>query len=430
MQKGNRSDKQRPVGKRPGQSAPRRAAKRRVRPAVRTERRRATAAKRPMPKPPARRPLTPAAKRAAKPGTRPAARPTAKSAATASPELQTRVQEAQNRFAALENQAQLGNIYDAIGEFDTQLVDLPLALEALRSRGYVHAEQLEDRLEALEDKWDDVRPRVESTLHQQVERLDKQLDEVERQIHRLRPSDSMLRTSDSLLNSLEKRISGAGTAVSNLYSGMNADLYAIQHDLNRATAMMDALDESANIILRETEGPLLAVKTEWRRDGDEGPEGMLFLTDQRLLFEQREEVVTKKRFGIFKADSEMIQELLLEGEVADIESVSHKEEGGFLGMGKDDILNITFTADGPLSRVRFHLKGQDSADWAAMIKRVQTGEIDDDRAQEYVDELEEALETAVSFPAQCPNCFAAVPTPARGVISITCEFCSATITPE
>jgi hypothetical protein len=149
-----------------------------------------------------------------------------------------------------------------------------------------------------------------------------------------------------------------------------------------------------------------------------------------LLFEQREEVVTKKRFGIFKADSEMVQELLLEGEVAHIESVSHKEEGGFLGMGKDDILNLVFTADGPLSRARFHLKGQDSADWAAMIKRVQTGEIDDDRAQEYVDELEEAMETAVSFPAQCPNCFAAVPTPARGVVSVTCEFCGATITPE
>ncbi len=430
MNKGKSGGKRRPVGRRPGQSAARRAVKRRVRPAARAARRQANAAKRPMPKPPARRPLRPAAKRpVARPGARPGARPAAQPAA-ASPELQARVTAAQNRFAELENQAQLGGVYDAIGEFDTKLVDLPLALEALRNRGYVHSEQLEDRLEALEEKWDDARPRVEAALQQHVARLDKQLDDVERQIHRLHPAEGALRTTDSVLNSLDKRISGAETAVANLYSGMNNELYAIQNDLNRATAMMDALDASANIILRETEGPLLAVKAEWQRDGDEGPEGMLFLTDQRLLFEQREEVVTKKRFGIFKADSEMIQELLLEGEVAHIEDVAHKEEGGFLGMGKADILDITFTADGPLSRARFHLKGQDSSDWAAMIKRIQTGEIDDDRAQEYVDELEEAKETAVSFPAQCPNCFAAVPTPPRGVLSVTCEFCGATITPE
>jgi len=99
-------------------------------------------------------------------------------------------------------------------------------------------------------------------------------------------------------------------------------------------------------------------------------------------------------------------------------------------ISKDDILNIIFTADGPLSRADFHLKGQESSDWAALIKRVQTGEIDADRAQEYVDELEEAKETAVSFPTQCPNCFAAVPTPARGIASVACEFCNATITPE
>ncbi|MCP4424204.1 MAG: hypothetical protein GY803_06925 [Chloroflexi bacterium] len=410
-QKGRR---RRPAG------AARRAVKRRVRPAARAAKRKANAAKRPMPKPPARRPLRPAA--------RPAARPTAKAAA--SPELQAQLEAAQSRFAGLESKAQLGDVYRAIGEFDAQLIELPLALEALRRRGYVHSEQLEDRLEALEESWDDTRPRVESTLQRHVERLDKDLDKAERQVQRLRPAASVLRTAETLLGGLEKRISGAETAVTNLYSGLESDLHTAQWDINRASVMMDALDESANIVLRETEGPLLAVKTEWRRDGDEGPEGMLFLTDQRLLFEQREEVVTKKRFGIFKAESEMVQELLLEGEVAHIESVGHKEEGGFLGMGKDDILDIVFTADGPLSRARFHLKGQDSADWAALIKRVQTGEIDDDRAQEYMDELEEAQATAVSFPTQCPNCFAAVPTPPRGVTSAACEFCGATIVPE
>jgi len=156
----------------------------------------------------------------------------------------------------------------------------------------------------------------------------------------------------------------------------------------------------------------------------------LFLTDQRLLFEQREEVVTKKRFGLFKADSEMVQKLLIEAEIHEIDSIEHKEEGGFLGMGKDDIIEFVFAATAPVSRARFHLKGQDSADWAAMIKRIQTGDIDKDRSEEYVEELETAGIVSASFPAQCPNCFAAVPEQPRGVTSYTCEFCGAVITPE
>ena len=126
----------------------------------------------------------------------------------------------------------------------------------------------------------------------------------------------------------------------------------------------------------------------------------------------------------------MVQKLHLDISVDEIESVSHQEEGGFLGMGKDDILELVFSASAPLSRARFHLKGQDSSDWAAMLKRIQTGDIDDDRSDEYVDEMEAAEATAAAFPAQCPNCFSAVPTQPRGIMSYTCEFCGTEITPE
>ncbi len=411
-------EKMRRARKRPAaRPAARRAAKRRVRPSIRAAARKAVARKRPMPTPPQRRPLRPAA-----------ARP-ARAAAPPSPELTSRVQAAQTQFADLESKAQLSGIYTAVGAFDTQLVELPLALEALRNRGYVHSEQLEDRLEALEEQWDQTRPRVESALQDHVARLDKELDEVERRVHSLRPAEPALRAAESVINSLTQRISAAETAVSGLYAGMKTELQKIDYEMSQIGRMMDVFEGAKDLQLRETEGPLMAVKSMWQRDGKEGPEGYLFLTDQRLLFEQREEIVTKKRLGIFKAESETVQELLLDIAVADVESVTDKEEGGFLGMGKDDIIELVFSANAPISRGRFHLKGQDSADWSAMIKRIQSGEIDDDRAQEYLEELADAKETALAFPAQCPNCFAAVPTPPRGVVSITCEFCGATITP-
>lgn len=407
-------------------SASKRIAKRRPaasRPSARAAARKAANASRPMPAPPARRPA----------GGRRTISPPAAAAAGAAPsaldELRLEVDRIQDRFADLESKAQLSTVYSSIGDFDSKLVELPFAIDALRDRGYVHSGRLDDRLEALDQRWDDVRPRVESALNSHIRRLDQELNETERQVDTLRPNRAAIAAAESAVNSLSSRINAARDAVSGLYEDMEAELGSIASEISVITRMMDLLGESPDIRLLQAEGPLLAVKTEWQRDGKDGPEGVLFLTDQRLLFEQREEVVTKKTFGIFKSSSETRLDLLLEVQVDDIESVTHKEEGGFLGMGKDDILEFVFAASAPVSRARFHLKGQDSSDWAAMIKRVQTDEIDADRAVEYVEELEEAAAVAAAFPSACPNCFAKLPPPPVGIMSVSCEFCGAQIEP-
>jgi DNA repair exonuclease SbcCD ATPase subunit len=344
--------------------------------------------------------------------------------------LRAEVDQIQAEFADLEAKAQLSSVYAAIGDFDARLVELPTELDAARARGYVHSGQLDDELEALDDRWDEVRPRVESALRSHVQRLDRELDEAERLVDNLRSKRSSISAARSAVNSLSSQVQAARNAVEGLYEGMDLQLNKIAFKVARVKQMMDLIDQSQEFRLLDAEGPLLAVKAEWHRDGEEGPEGVLFLTDQRMLFEQREEVVTKKVLGLFKADSEKVQDMLLDFQVSEIESVAHKEEGGFLGMGKDDIIELVLAATAPVSRVRLHLKGQESEDWAAMIKRIQTGDIDEDREDEYLDELEKAEAIAAAFPAQCPNCLADVPAQPRGVISVTCEFCGSEITPE
>jgi len=194
--------------------------------------------------------------------------------------------------------------------------------------------------------------------------------------------------------------------------------------------MLDRLDESSEIELSAVEAPIMAVDAIWQQHDDEGPEGILFLTDQRLLFEQREEVVTKKRFGIFKAESEIIQQLLLTVVANHVTRVEHRETGGVLGIGKDDILELHFSHEANIGQSQFHLKGQDSADWASLINRVRNGAIDEDRADDYEDELDEAEALAARFPDKCPTCSAAVPPPPLGATSVTCSFCGSTIAPD
>lgn len=402
-----------PASKRGNTSPGSRRSTRRIRPATRAVNRQTKNVLRPMPQPPARRPL--------------ASKPVAKTQ-TLSEELRLTVARVESEFERLEKQSQLSTIYDAIGSFDSRLVEYPLTVDALRDRGYVHSGQLEDQLEALDDKWDGVRSRVESALRQQVQRLDSELDVVERKVKRM-TTVAAVKEGETAVNSLSRRISAAESAVEGLYQGLENELNTIGYRLTAISRMLDRYEESPEIRLYEAEGPLLAVEAEWQQDGDEGPEGFLFLTDQRLAFEQREEVVTKRKFGIFKSESEKIQKVLIEVQTHEIEQIVHKEEGGFLGMGKDDILELIFADTASLTRARFHLKGQDSSEWAAMLKRVQTGEIDDDRADDYMEEVEVAEAVTASFPTQCPNCYAAVQPPPRGATSLTCEFCGTVIIP-
>ena len=60
----------------------------------------------------------------------------------------------------------------------------------------------------------------------------------------------------------------------------------------------------------DAEAPLMATEAEWERDGEEGPDGTLYLTDQRLLFEQNEEIATEKLFGLITTKKETRRELL------------------------------------------------------------------------------------------------------------------------
>lgn len=345
--------------------------------------------------------------------------------------LAQRMDGIQREFNSLEPRAQLTSLYEDVGDIDQMLIDLPIELKDVRSRGYVHNRQLKDMLETLDGEWRKARPRIERMLKAQINQLETPLNNAQSQVQKMRTkTESSANAAETAVNSLESRIESAETSIKSQYDGVETQLNTISWQLEQVTEMMDWIDSSDEITLREAEGPLAAVEAEWHADGkNEGPDGILILTDQRLLFEQREEIVTKKKFGLFKSESKEIQKLHLQIETADIDDVSHKEEGGFLGMGKKDILELVLSASAPVSRARFHLKGEESSDWAEMVKLVTSREIDKDRADKYVKDVEIADETASAFPETCPNCYAQVPPPPRGIVKVECEFCGAIIMP-
>lgn len=367
--------------------------------------------------PPAARPTPPPA---ATP--RPAAR---QSGAGLTPESEALI----NRLTSLEGRVQLGAVYDAVGRLDGDLAQFPLTLETLRQEGYVHSGQLEDRLDQLDEQWDDLRPRLDQLLQTQSQQAQRLLDPARQRVRRAsaQHNPALLTAATGALDGLENQVRQAESAANQMLAGLQQEMSTIERAIQQAQWMLARLKESPAISLRDSEAPITAVEGRWLQHENEGPQGILFLTDQRLLFEQREKVAVKKILGLISTETETVQKLLLTLEASDIESVEGQESGGFLGLGKSE--RLALIARQPVTRAAFELEGRDSAEFAALVQRVVSGQIDEDRADDYSGEVEEAAALQAQFPAACPNCLAPLPTPARGVASVTCDYCSSVIKP-
>lgn len=347
------------------------------------------------------------------------------------PNRELEVNRVRDSFNRVQGAAQLSSIYNEIGDIESSVTELPQDLQELRDRGYVHSGRLEERIQALQKQWRRIQSRVDGALRNHANRLRVEVNQTEQVVNRISARNAgSISAARSAVDGLDRQVDASRRSIEGLYDNLHDELRNIEYDLRRVSKMLDIIEASPELHLREAEGPLLAGEAEWERDGEEGPDGYIILTDQRLIFEQKEEVATKKLFGIFAREKETIQRLIFDVPVYDVESVKASEEGGFLGFGKDDILEIIFGPSAPVTRARFDIDGQESSDWATWINRAKAGELDQERQAKYAEEAEEIAAIAQKFPSQCPNCFAPVPTPARGMMTVNCEFCGTIIKPE
>jgi hypothetical protein len=182
--------------------------------------------------------------------------------------------------------------------------------------------------------------------------------------------------------------------------------------------MMDQMAASKTEWLA-TEMLVLAVKAKWDRDGKDDPQGILFLTDQRVVFERKEEVATKKVLFI-TTDKETVQEAMLAVSLAETTGVTATKKGL---MGHEDHLDFEFGSGAAVRKAHFHIDGQDCKMWQATIGRVKSGEMERSRITPVSDEEKKRLKNA---PTKCSSCGGAVNAPIlRGQLEIHCTYCGA-----
>lgn len=328
----------------------------------------------------------------------------------------------------LQSSVRMTEIRDNVEDLQTSVSGMDRRIESLRERGYAFEKDLEEKAADFVEQWLRIAPKVEAQIEKEAGSLERSLRPIETQITRLagqtasaalRPSVSRLK---SQVESLEGRVEAAEQSIRGEYDQFNGNVQKVKSHLTKLEWMLSELAE-ASFDLLATESGIMAVKAVWAKDGKErknDPEGVLYLTDQRILFEQKEKIATKKVLFV-TTEKKLVQELLWEAPVALIEETKARKEGF---MNKDDFIAVQFSSGAAFDTAHLHI-WQSGDEWKALLKRAKAKEFDATRAIEIDEDIAEKVKDA---PTECSSCGGAInQVVLRGMESITCEYCGAVI---
>jgi hypothetical protein len=319
-----------------------------------------------------------------------------------------------SRFNDLQEKLALADIRRDLGELEAAVDNLPANVQTLRDRGYVFKSYLEKKAGTLATQWADLRPRVEAALQTQQPALQRDAAGVQAILQRGSKAGPALTT-------LESRVEAAIRSLEGMYKPLEENVNQTKRQVEDVTWTLQQM-EQASFSLLNTEAPVEAVPANWKKPDDkDGVDGVLYLTDMRLIFEQKEEVATKKVLFV-ATQKQKLQSLQWAVPIGEVDKAVGSKRGF---MGKDDFLTVTLSTGRPFTNTDVHLKGETGETWQGYIGRVKSGEIAKERT---VPVDQKAVEAVAKAPTKCNVCGATLTqTVMRGQTEITCEYCGSKI---
>jgi hypothetical protein len=294
-------------------------------------------------------------------------------------EISSEVSSLDSALSDVNRRSSLEDVFNEMNRLAADLNDLGALLESARAEGYAYQCGLDNAVYSLKSQWDSLHPQLFDRAQQQAAGLQNRMPLVYNQINTVNGSlynpgvaRVAIQNAQTQINSILQSADQVERSLEGSYNPIQEQAGELRKRLTDIHWAMDQLAAS-KFKLQEGEHLVLAVAARWDKEGKEDPEGILYLSDRRLIFERKEKVAVKKVLFITTA-SELVQEVLIDRTMPAIKAARPDNKGLF---GNQDYLLVDF-ADTP-GTAAFHIQGQDSKEWAPLVERVRTGQIEADR---------------------------------------------------
>jgi hypothetical protein len=283
----------------------------------------------------------------------------------------------QQRVNRLESAVRFTNLQAQIESkaFENTISELPESLRRLRARGYKFQNSLDQTADELKDKWTTLCPLLREKLEQRAMILGTGLSPIRfamAQVNQFAShpakAEPLLAHARATIADLESRSKLAMREIEEPFTAYKGKVSRLAAGVEQLEWMLTEIGE-AKFQLQANEGAVIGTKATWIRGDKDHPEGLLYLTDRRILFEQKQNVATKK-FLFITTQSELVHKLLLEASVEKIEGIKASRKGFFRN---EDHLEMTFGSGIAVSAAHFWLHGQDSSSWEELRENRSSG---------------------------------------------------------
>ena len=319
----------------------------------------------------------------------------------------------------------LSAVSDELAQTARDLAELDESIKSVRQRGYVYSGDWEEEARSAKSGWAPEQRRAKRELNQQSEILRQSADEVERLVNRAERDHSRLDDLERKLNSFEAEVSSAEQQIRQSFQGTADKVASIFEEIEWVEFMLENLKDAVFKLYPDENG-VAACKAKWLSQKGE-PEGLLYLTDQRILFEQVEQVAKKKVLFV-TTEKETVKELAWEAPIGAVDKASAEDKGGFVGFGIKELLTLNFNRDAKDVSDEITLRFLDYADnemWEDLIDVVKTGKLE--RSQSSSGDIdpdsEEPALDLTNIPTKCSSCGGKLPKVFKGMNQLECEFC-------
>ena len=340
-------------------------------------------------------------------------------------EIANEISSLQSQVSRLQDQVRLSNVRDAVEDLQTNINGMSQRVANLRQGGYAFDKELESQAADFAKQWGALQSTLNAQINSQSSTLQAAIRPLEAQLTQLatvanNPTAArpILTKANATAKQLEDQASAAEKMITGMYDTLRNKVSEVNQHLTELEGMIKNLAE-ASFKLLPTESGIMAVKAVWyqgEKERKEDPDGILYLTDQRLIFEQKEEIATKKVLFI-ATEKKKVQELEWEIPVALIENVTTSKQGM---LKNEDHIHLTCASNAPHQRLDLHI-WQPCDAWVRLINQAKNKDFDKTRAIA-IDQAE--LAKAKAAPSQCPNCGGNInQVVMRGMDNIKCEYC-------
>ncbi len=275
-------------------------------------------------------------------------------------------------LSVLQEEASFSDTRTEIDQIDARVVNMPNLLEDLRDRGYLFNAGLEADCNAIIDHWEGLRYQIDNTVAQQAQQLQMSITPLETQLSQVRNSSygsANLSQIQARVNALRNEARSMERRISSNYADISNASAKFHSQLNMIDTILDTFEE-ASFELLEDESPIRAASATLNPDSRNEIEGILYLTDDRLIFERKETQVVKKILFI-PTEKELVQEAIWQFEPKELEKATARKKGIF---GGNQILEIV-QKNG--KAIEITLGRQSSEDWMRLITDFIFGRIDE-----------------------------------------------------